>query len=167
MAKTVLSEKELVGLIQKILSRGHSREIRDWMDWIPNTRQEDYAATYECLKFKDLGFMDFNLGIPIFVDDPETNSVMEAGIQVWRKSKWFSEKHCRKVFHLFINSVRAHRYAEALEKNPDLLKVEVGYFNFANETKISLEMESSGCADSRYTDVRNDFITLKFIRIYD
>jgi hypothetical protein len=125
------------------------------------------AANYECLKFKDLGYMDFNLGIPIFVDDPETNTVIEAGIQVWRKSKWFSEKHCRKVFHLFIDTVRSHRYIESLKKNPDILKVEFGYFNFANETEIRLQLQSSGCADPRYTEVRNDFIILKFNRIYD
>lgn len=155
MPKTVLSELELIGLIQDILSKGRSQNIREWMDQIPNPSTISHLTGYECFKYKDLGYMHFDLRISIFSDTPETSTVMKTFMELREKSKWFSQKECRRVLRLIVNTVMP-RYAKAIEKNPETLSFEGGQYNFANETKVTLELHE-----------KYNFVVFEFARIHD
>jgi hypothetical protein len=128
MARTVLSDDELSGLVRKILGKGHASFIREWMSWIPDIRPIENLMRWENFKFKDLGYKDFKLNIPTFIEDPETNTVIQAHVQIWRPSKWFGKKECRKIFHLLLEHTRP-RYDSSIAKNPEILKVNMADSN--------------------------------------
>lgn len=166
MARTVLSEAELIGLIEKIIHKGHADTIIRWMDTVPDTRpSSETLMRWESLTRKELGFDDFQMQIPTFL--VEGNSVLQAEFQLWRPSRWFGYRGATKLYYLMRNTCLP-RYEKAMKEGKFIPEGDFySYTKWTDELQINLDCDSSGQADPRYTDIRNDFVVFRFKRIHD
>jgi len=149
MARTVLTDDEMAGLVRKILMPGCAEEILDWMNWLPNAytpRNPDDQD--EAVRLKDLGFRDFKLQFVTF--QSKNGSVVEADIHFSRKPKWFNLEAKRLFDHLFINA--KPRYPDGALRS---LHVPGYTYNFVFASELQLTLESS-----------SDFVRFIFLRRY-
>jgi hypothetical protein len=148
MAITILSEPELISLIQNIITKGSSQGVRQWIRL--DTHDQEYS------RFMKLRYMEYNIDFLNFQEQEETSSVRQVFMQLRKKSSWFSQRESRRVFRLVAKTVADHRYVKVIQENPKILKCQIGEYNFANETIVSMS------SNENY-----EFVTLEFIRVHD
>jgi hypothetical protein len=162
MARTVLNDSEIRGLILRILIPNSASEVIEWMDYLPDDKTNPSGS--DVLRYKDLGFRDFRMQILRF--DVVDKTVNSAQIIIWRKSRWFPNKAAEKTYRLILRSAM-ERYAGDCLK--DLNKVEYsrkfrrGYL-VGGEVEIELETSAEGMLNKEEGYGKYDCVHFTFWR---
>lgn len=173
MSRLVLNDRELFGLVKRILGDGHAETILDWMSYAPSfgdINQNDVSS-------KDLGYRDYALRLRNFTH--RSGTVETADLQLWRKSKFFGKKENMEIVRSLLQiitsrypstvptaySVRhGHHwnfgYSRKIEHDPG------DFIGWGSEALLAYDPNSSGQTNRNETNVRNDFIVFRFRRKY-
>lgn len=184
MARALLSEQEIDELLTSIVTVGQ----REPAEKLLETEHEHYSPLYpggvgrqadEKFFHKKYSYGDFELHVPRFLS--EGDSVIEADLQFMRKTKFpapFLNRNKRLVNKIM--NLLSNKYSEnGIEIRGDNGLRQIHYSVLGNsairhestpfeewESECSLydEPNSSGQTDPNHTQIRNDFVILRYRR---
>jgi len=177
MGKLVLSDKEFIGLIIRIITPGEAPTIASWMNYAPDRGTSATRSEFEAFFYKDLGFRDYRLLIPRFFHNG--SDVLVADLQLSVKSRSFFNGENHKVVTMIIDLLR-QRYIGMepavsianghliyhFGNDRDITDDPSDFDGLGSESMIYYEPKSSGMTEKHLTETRNDFIGFRFRRKY-